>query len=132
MAANPTNRKAVVLLVAIFLLGLALGGLGAYLFLGRASGAGTIAKGRYSKQQIVEQLTHDLALAPDQQKQLSQILDDTRARFQAIHEQMRPQYDAAREEGRNRIRAILTVEQRPKFEEFVRRLDEERAKEKGH
>ncbi len=122
MDANPTSRKAVALLVAVFLLGLTLGGFGTYFW------AEAIARGHHSKQHIVEELTRELALTPDQQKQLSQILDDTRARFEAIHEQMRPQYDAEREEGRNRIRAILTADQRPKFEAFVRRLDEERKK----
>jgi Spy/CpxP family protein refolding chaperone len=126
MDANPTSRKAVALLVVVFLLGLALGGFGTYFFW-----AGAIERGHHSKQHIVEELTRELALTPDQQKQLSQILDDTRARFEAIHEQMRPQYDAAREEGRNRIRAILTADQRPKFDAFVRRLDEHRKKKSG-
>jgi Spy/CpxP family protein refolding chaperone len=34
--------------------------------------------------------------------------------------------DQARQKGRDQIRAILTPEQKPKFEEFLRRLDEER------
>ena len=31
-----------------------------------------------------------------------------------------------RQKGRDEIRAILTPEQKPKFEEFLRKLDEER------
>jgi len=34
--------------------------------------------------------------------------------------------DEARQRGREHIRAILSAEQKPKFEEFIRKLDEER------
>jgi Spy/CpxP family protein refolding chaperone len=36
--------------------------------------------------------------------------------------------DAARQKGRDQIREILTPEQKPKFEEFLKRLDEARMK----
>jgi Spy/CpxP family protein refolding chaperone len=34
--------------------------------------------------------------------------------------------EQARQKGRDQIRAILTPEQKPKFEEFLKRMDEER------
>ena len=34
--------------------------------------------------------------------------------------------DQARQKGRDQIRAFLTPEQKPKFEEFLKRMDEER------
>ncbi len=40
----------------------------------------------------------------------------------------RAQSEQVRKQGREQIRAILTPEQRPKFEEFLRKLDEERKK----
>jgi Spy/CpxP family protein refolding chaperone len=42
------------------------------------------------------------------------------------------QRDALRQQGRTRIRAILTPEQKPKFEEFMHNLDEERKKSKEY
>lgn len=77
---------------------------------------------------MVEQMTRELSLTPEQQKSLETILDDTRSTMRAIHEQVRPQFEEVRQQGRQKIRAILTPEQLPQFEEFIRRLDEERKK----
>jgi hypothetical protein len=48
------------------------------------------------------------------------------AQYKEIHRQTDPLIDQARQRGRNQIRAILAPEQLPKFEEFLRRIDEER------
>jgi Spy/CpxP family protein refolding chaperone len=48
-----------------------------------------------------------------------------------VHEQVAPQMDAIRKEGRDQIRAILTPEQLPKFEEKLRQMDEDRKKRSG-
>jgi hypothetical protein len=39
--------------------------------------------------------------------------------------------DTLRHEGREKIRAFLTDEQKPKFEEYVRKIDEEHKKQQG-
>lgn len=125
MEDNGTSRKAAGLVVLVFLLGIAIGALGMHYWGERVWGAQAARSGRTK---IVEDLTRDVGLTPDQKKQVEAIVDDTRAKFDAIHEQERPQYDQARHDGRSRIRAILTPEQLPKFEDFLRRLDEERKK----
>jgi len=48
-----------------------------------------------------------------------------------LYEPVRAQADLVRQQGRENIRAILTPEQRPKFEEVLRRIDEERKKRGG-
>ena len=53
------------------------------------------------------------------------------ANFKALYEQSAPQTDQVRQQGRAHIRAILTPEQQRKFEEFLRRVDEERKKRYG-
>jgi Spy/CpxP family protein refolding chaperone len=73
----------------------------------------------------VKRLTHDLSLDSSQETQLSQILSNTQSRYDAIRQQMNPQFDQVREQSRDQIRQILTPEQRPKFEDFMRRVDEE-------
>jgi Spy/CpxP family protein refolding chaperone len=45
-----------------------------------------------------------------------------------LDEQVEPQYDAIRQDARGQIRVVLTPEQKMKFEEEVRRLDEQRKK----
>jgi Spy/CpxP family protein refolding chaperone len=74
----------------------------------------------------VAMFTRDLNLNPEQQKQIQAILTDTRARYAEIHSHADPEYERARHEGREKIRQILTPEQLPKFEDLLRRFDEER------
>ncbi len=65
-------------------------------------------------------------LTPEQQQQLDAILTQLHEEYKALHAQGDAQIDQARQKGRNQIRAILTPEQKPKFEEFLRKMDEER------
>jgi Spy/CpxP family protein refolding chaperone len=67
-----------------------------------------------------------LNLVPDQQKQIEAILASVQTQYKAIRQSTEPQINEARQKGREQIRAVLTPEQKPKFEEFLRRLDEER------
>jgi Spy/CpxP family protein refolding chaperone len=76
--------------------------------------------------QKIQRLTQELNLAPEQQKQLEVIMAGVQAQYKAIHQSTEPQINEARQKGREQIRAILTPEQKPKFEEFLKRLDEER------
>jgi hypothetical protein len=45
-----------------------------------------------------------------------------------LQNQTKPQADAIRNDGRQKIRALLTPDQQPKFDEFVQHLDDLRAK----
>jgi Spy/CpxP family protein refolding chaperone len=76
--------------------------------------------------QKVQRLTEELNLVPEQQKQLEVIMAGVQAQYKAIHQSTEPQINEARQKGREQIRAILTPEQKPKFEDFLKRLDEER------
>src|SRR6267378_4302087 len=76
--------------------------------------------------QKAQSLTQELELAPEQQKQIEAIIAGVQAQYKAIRQSAEPQVNEARQKGREQIRAILTPEQKPKFEEFLKRLDEER------
>jgi Spy/CpxP family protein refolding chaperone len=121
------TRKAALWVGVVFLLGAALGGTLGYVFAHRVIAAPpqqlTDAERRAQK---VQRLTQELNLSPDQQKQLDTIMASVQAEYKAIHQSTEPQIDQARQKGREQIRAILTPEQKPKFEDFLRRLDEER------
>lgn len=126
MENDKSGREAVVLVVVVLLLGIILGGLGTHLWGRRVWGE----RGRrHGRDEMIQQLSRELQLTPEQQAQLSGIIDDTRAKWRALYQPLEPQHEAIRQQGRDRIRAILTPEQRQKFEEFVRRLDEERKKQ---
>jgi len=74
----------------------------------------------------VQELTRLANLTPEQSKQVDAIIADIQSQLKSIRKPLEPQFDEAREKGRERIRAILTAEQKPKFEDFIRKLDEER------
>jgi len=122
------NRKAVLLVAMVFVLGLVLGGLSTHL---AANRFGKDRSARKDSARLVQELTQELNLTPDQQQQLGRILEETKGQYQAIYEQYRSQREQARQQGREKIRAILTAEQLPKFEARLQRIDEARKKRNG-
>ena len=127
MSDMSATRKAALWVGVVFLLGAALGGMLGYVFAHHTALAApaqmTDAERRAQK---VQRLTQELNLAADQQRQLEAIIAGVQAEYKAIHQTTDPQIDQARQKGREQIRAILTPDQKPKFEEFLKRLDEER------
>jgi Spy/CpxP family protein refolding chaperone len=117
--------------VALFLLGVAIGAFGAYALGRYGPYALAGSQQRHDRNTFVKQLTSELDLTADQQQQLQTIINDTRAKYRALYEPLRPQQEQIRQQGRDKIRAILAPEQRPKFEDFLRRLDEQHKKEEN-
>jgi protein CpxP len=105
-----------------------LGGVGNHLWGERVWGKQNPA-GQPTKGQIVNNLTRELQLTSDQQKQLAAIVDDTRAQWRTLYSTIEPKHEEIRQQSRDRVRAILTPEQKPKFEEFMKHLDEQRQKD---
>jgi Spy/CpxP family protein refolding chaperone len=127
MSDTPATRKAALWVGAVFLLGAALGGVVGYLFAHRpVSAANPPLSEPERRARRVQQWTKDLSLTPQQAQQLDGILMQRHAETKAIHDQTDAQIDAVRQKGRAQIRAILTPDQLPKFEEFLRHMDEER------
>jgi Spy/CpxP family protein refolding chaperone len=121
------TRKAALWVGAVFLLGAALGGVLGYLFAHRpVSAANPPLSEPERRARRVQQLTKDLSLTPQQAQQLDSIMMQRHTDTKAIHDQTDAQLDAVRQKGRAQIRAILTPDQMPRFEEFLKRIDEER------
>jgi Spy/CpxP family protein refolding chaperone len=123
--------KATILVVAVFLLGVVLGGAALYMARsvwgdGPSRGPHFGPPGPERDARVVEQMTRDLDLTPEQQAQLAASLEETRKQMNAVYDSIRPQIQQLREQGRDRIRAFLTPEQREKFEAMLARFDEER------
>jgi Spy/CpxP family protein refolding chaperone len=120
--------EAAVLVLVVFLLGALLGGVGNHVWGERVWGK-QIVNTQPTRNEIVGELTRDLQLTPDQQKQLGSIVDDTLAQWRTLYTTIEPQHEQIRQQSRDRIRAILTPDQKPKFEEFMHRIDEQRKKD---
>jgi Spy/CpxP family protein refolding chaperone len=124
MDASQGNRKAVFLVFLVFALGIALGAVGTYVVTTHVLAAHSPTA--HTPANTMAVFTKDLNLSPDQQKQIQAILSDTRGRYADIHKRDDPEYEKTRQEGRDRIRQVLTPEQGPKFEELLLKMDAER------
>jgi Spy/CpxP family protein refolding chaperone len=79
-----------------------------------------------SQGSLVKRMTQELRLTAGQQTQLSGILRDTRTKLDALRQQMDPQFEEVRLQNRERLRQIVTPEQRQGLEDFFQRRDQER------
>lgn len=130
---NKTRTEAAVLVLVVFLLGVLVGGLGGHLWGERVWGhQGPTARTRPpSREQIVNDLTQQLQLTPDQQTQIASIIDATRSQVHALYVPVDAQHEQLRQQGRAKIRAILTSDQQTKFDALMQRNDAQRKKDSG-
>jgi Spy/CpxP family protein refolding chaperone len=127
MTDTAATRKAALWVGVVFLLGAALGGVLGYTFAHRpVSAANPPLSEPERRAQRVTELTKGLSLTPEQAQRLDAILFHWHGESKAIHDQSDAQIETLRQKGRSEIRSILTPEQKPKFEEFLKRFDEER------
>ncbi|MCI0490751.1 MAG: hypothetical protein L0229_29505 [Blastocatellia bacterium] len=83
---------------------------------------------------ILKKMTDRLHLTEEQQNGVKAILDETFEGYANIRKDIEPRMDAVRQQGRERMRALLTPEQLPEYEKMVeesnRRREESREKNK--
>jgi hypothetical protein len=128
MENNKARLEAAVLVFVVFLLGLLLGGVGGHLWDERVLGQEQVNT-KPTRQQVLDDLTERLQLTPEQQKQIGGAIDDTRTKWQALYAPLDTPREQIRQQGRANIRAVLTPDQQAKFDDFLKKLDEQRKKE---
>ncbi len=128
MENTKTRREAALLVIVVFALGVLLGGIGTHLWGERVWGHQMAPK---SRDAIVARLTHEVDLTPEQQKQVTAIVDDTRAQWKALYAPVDAQREQIRQQSREKLRALMTPEQTLKLEAFFRQLDEQRKKDEA-
>ena len=128
MVNTKTRSEAAVLVLIVFLLGAIAGATANHLWGERVWGK-QLPTQPPTREQIVDKMTKDLGLTPDQAKQFGDIVDDTRTKIHADYSAADTQRDQLRLQGREKIRAILTPDQRPKFDAIMQKLDEDRKKD---
>jgi Spy/CpxP family protein refolding chaperone len=132
MATTKAKRDAAALFFVVFLLGALLGGVGVHLWGQRVLGESAPVNAKPTREQAIAECTRELQLTPDQQKQMVAIIDDTRSKWDALYAPLYPRHEEIRLEGRAHIRALLTPDQQVKFDDFMRRVDEQRKKDAEH
>ena len=126
-ANGKVKQRAALWVVVVFLLGASLGSVSGYLFAAHShADTKPILSDDARRAQKVAVLTRDLNLNADQQKQLDEAIHDAQAKFKAIRDASQPQIDATRAQARERVRGFLTPDQRPKYEAYLLKLDEDR------
>jgi len=128
METTKARREAAILFVAVFVLGVVFGGVGNHLWNQHVSGEPikVITAVHPTRDQLIDNFCQQVQLTPAQRKQLTVIMDDTAAKWKALYAPLDAKKEAIRQDGRARIRAILAPSQVPRFEEYMKRVDEER------
>jgi esterase/lipase len=128
-----TRRKAWEWLALVFVLGAAIGGVFGYSFarrgypLDKVNAAAPSEAERRAKR--VAEMTREIGLTPEQSHKMDTVIAVAHAEMKAIHDKAETDVDAVRQKARAQMREFLTDEQKPKFENLVRRMDEERKKQ---
>lgn len=130
METTKARREAAVLFFVVFVLGALFGAVGVHVWAQRVSGGAAVATNNHpTREQMIDSFSQQVQLTAEQRQQLGAIMDDTATRWKMLYAPLDTQREAIRQQGRDRIRAILTPEQVPKYEEYMRRVDEQRKKE---
>jgi Spy/CpxP family protein refolding chaperone len=131
---NPDSvRKARLWLGVVFLVGAAIGVLFGYNFGHR----GYLATGATPPQMSeperrakrVADMTKELQLTSEQAAKFDEIIRSAHEQMKEIRDGSEKQVDGVREKAREQMRALLTPEQKPKFEAMAQRMDEQRKKQ---
>ncbi|HYK91345.1 MAG TPA: hypothetical protein VE398_21420 [Acidobacteriota bacterium] len=115
-----SKTSAAMLLMLTFLLGGITGSVSYSLYQNHVAAATPKANNPHDP---VNDLARALSLDALQRETLKNIMDQSRGRYHALSQQIRPQYEAIRNETRQQIRQILRDDQKTRFEEFLKDVD---------
>jgi hypothetical protein len=130
---NPDIRKkAAIWLALVFILGTATGGVFGYSLARRSYAATrTVASSDAERRtKKLAEMTQAIGLTAEQAQKADGIIKEAQSEIREIHNKSDAEMDVVRMRTREEMRQFLTTEQKPKFEQFVQRMDEERKKQK--
>jgi len=128
-----TRKKAWEWLALLFVLGAGIGGVFGYSFAHGSYAASnpnvqTLSEPERRAQRVAD-MTKKVGLTPEQSQKVDAVIAAAHAEMKTIHDKAEGDVDGVRQKARAQIREFLTAEQKEKYQDFVRRLDEERKKE---
>lgn len=130
---NPeVRKKAAIWLLLVFVLGAATGGLFGYNLAHRSYAATKepVQSDAERRAKKVAEMTQEIGLSPEQAQKVDGLMGEAQREIRGIRDQSEAQVDAVRMKTREGIRSFLSEEEKPKFENYVQRLDAERKKQK--
>lgn len=125
-----TQFPIAVYMLAVFLSGSLVGAFAHRLYTVRTVTADTRKRSHAEfRQKYVREMQSRLQLDDTQTQHLNQILDGTRARFDAFNEKHRSELRGIHEEQTRTIRAMLSESQQAEFEKVLKEREERKRKE---
>lgn len=119
MSGGQTRTKAALSLAVVFAAGAVLGFAANRFYLGALGPHPSSLSPAEYRAHLLEQLTDDLELDPDQQLQIESILDEIGERFRSVWEAIMPELEAIRAERADRIMSVLDRVQQAKYEKIL-------------
>lgn len=117
-----SNRaRAVAVLIAVLIAGCLIGILGFHEWAESYGWGHDALSGR--RPDVESRFAQRLELSPEQQKQLKEILAESRRQIDATRAEMGKKFDEIRAGANTKIAAILTDEQKKKFEQLLKEAD---------
>jgi hypothetical protein len=121
--------KAKLLVFTIFFVGIATGVLIANFYSTRVTGPPEAANSSQRAQRAqgdINKFYDYLGLDAAQRDEMRRIGEETQQEFRELRKETQPRYEEIQERSRDKIRAVLNDEQRAKYDEFRRNMDERR------
>jgi ElaB/YqjD/DUF883 family membrane-anchored ribosome-binding protein len=136
MESKNSQSKARLIVLSVFLVGFAAGALSLNLY--QSLNPSSKNRGpRGGTEFLIKRMDEKVGLNSEQEEQIKKVLDETSEKYKELRRQMEPQlkdfeprFNAVRQESRERIRALLTQDQLPKYEQMVEEHDKMREHEK--
>lgn len=79
----------------------------------------------------VAEMTTTVGLSQEQAQKADAVIAATQAQIKQMRDKNNADIEALRQSARDQMRAFLTAEQKPKFEAFCSKIDEERKKQQA-
>jgi Spy/CpxP family protein refolding chaperone len=112
------NPRILALLLLVFLGGVGCGVYATHHYMARAAARSLVSWREGGRARTMAHLKQDLSLTADQAQQIETLLDD----LAMYYENLQGQMDDFRQDGKERIKKILTPEQQKKFDQILGQL----------
>lgn len=126
--------RAIVVLIAVFLIGCLLGISGSYFWFKKYSSAQNIIQREYGPPPPHgrQRLPEFLNMTPEQETRFGEIMQETRRKLDAVQMEQRPKIDAVVEEANQQISSILNEQQKKKFLDYLQDIKNWRSRDHGN
>jgi Spy/CpxP family protein refolding chaperone len=86
----------------------------------------------WKKGRMMERFSKELHLTPDQAQKVAKIMESTRAKFDTLHDEVRPRMEEIRNSSRQEIRNLLNTDQQKAFDQMNARWEARKKRRNFH